>query len=146
MKTFPRRGQAIVEMAVLFPFFLALIVGGIVDFGFAFTNFIKLQQIANAAAQLGAEGKGSEGLTSAEISQFVLSQKPSYWSSAPHVDAIQPVMTSDGQAVVKVVTLSYVSPMYTPFYQTFLSAATGAPGLKLQVRAAYQVPNNVATD
>lgn len=31
-----RNGQAIVEMALLVPFFLLVIVGGIVDFGFAF--------------------------------------------------------------------------------------------------------------
>ena len=38
MKRKKKKGQAIVEMAILFPVFLLVIVGGVVDFGFAFYN------------------------------------------------------------------------------------------------------------
>jgi len=116
--------------------------GGIIDFGFAFTNFIKLQQIANDAAQYGAETNGLDGRSVGEISAFVANQKPAYWGSSPTIEVIGSVPSSDGQSTIKVVRLSFNSPMYTPFYQTFLSALTGEPGLKLRVKAAYQIPNN----
>ncbi len=44
-------GQAVVEFALLLPLFLLVIVGGVVEFGISFYNYITLQQLANDAAQ-----------------------------------------------------------------------------------------------
>ncbi|GAB1353812.1 hypothetical protein MASR1M12_25500 [Erysipelotrichia bacterium] len=43
MKRKKNKGQAIVELALVFPFFLLIILGGIIDFGFAFYNYVTLR-------------------------------------------------------------------------------------------------------
>lgn len=140
-----KSGQAIVEMAVLFPFFLLIIVGGIIDFGFAFYNFITLQQVANDAAFYAAEGNGKAGIADqSDINSFVQERKPFWWSGELSVSSYQEVQLDGGEARVKRVYLSFVSPMYTPFYQTMFEAVSGNAGLPLSVLAAYQVPKVVA--
>ena len=143
-----KSGQAIVEMAVLFPFFLLIIVGGIIDFGFAFYNFLSLQQIANNAAQFAAEGK-SDGLASpdsppndAQVIEFITSKKPQWWTGTLQTHPIISVTTSDGLAQIKKVYITYESPVYTPFYQTMLGSLTGNGSIRLTVLAAYQRPLN----
>ncbi|MBI3039858.1 pilus assembly protein [bacterium] len=137
-----RKGQAIVELALLFPFFLLIIVGGIIDFGFAFYNFVTLQQIANDTARYGAEGNGTSGVSDSNILSFANSKKPSWWSGtySPSVSRV----SISGATVIRVV-ISYQTPVYTPFYQTLLGSFTSNTFIPLSVVAAYQIPNQVAS-
>ena len=75
-----KKGQSIVEMSLLFPLFLLIIVGGIVDFGFAFYNVLALQQVANDAALTGAE----KNMTDDQIRNFIAnySSPPVSWNQA----------------------------------------------------------------
>lgn len=139
----PRRGQALIELAILFPFFLLIIIGGIVDFGFAFNNFVTLQEIANSAAQYGAEGNGHDGVSALLIAQYATNKKPAWWTGTLTVNSVTTVDKADQDGTtykVKVIRMTYLSPVYTPFYQTMFQGATGAPSIPLSVMAAYQVP------
>lgn len=140
-----RKGQAIVEMALVFPFFLLIIVGGIIDFGFAFYNFLTLQQIANDTAQWAAESGGVDSMPSnSEITSFANSKRPSWWTGAFTVAPPQlKALTSTGGNVVSII-LSYESPTYTPFYQVIFQAATGASSIRLATQAAYKRPELIA--
>jgi hypothetical protein len=140
-----KKGQAIVEMALVFPFFLLVVVGGLIDFGFAFYNFLTLQQIANDAAQWAAESNGTAGVTSqTSISDYANSRRPSWWTGAftVHPPRITP-LTTGGQTITLLV--SYESPTYTPFYQTIVSATSGSSSIRLAAAAAYKIPEIVAT-
>ncbi len=139
MKRKRKNGQAIVELALVFPFFLLIIIGGIIDFGFAFYNFITLQQLANDTAQWAAE----RSITSdGEISNFVNSKKPSWWKGTFTMYEVQRPYLSDNSRMVKI-QLGYDSPTYTPFYQTMLQGTTGDTSIKLVAYAAYKEPKIV---
>jgi Flp pilus assembly protein TadG len=136
MKRKRRNGQAIVEMALLFPLFLLVIVGGIIDFGFAFYNSLTLQQIANDTSQWAADRKIT---SSSEITSYAMNRKPSWWNRPYTVLPPETVTTTTGARLLKV-TVSYDSPTYTPFYQTMMGAVSGSPNIKLRAMAAYQIP------
>jgi Flp pilus assembly protein TadG len=150
-----KKGQAVVEFVLLFPFFLLVIVGGIVDFGFAFYNLISLQQIANDAAQYATvAAAGPSGRSDADIQTFINQRKPSWWqgtftvttaltssSTTPQIK-VDTLRTADNIAPVKRITLQYNSPMYTPFYHTLVRLAGDASGLRIQAGAAFQIPQN----
>lgn len=140
-----RKGQAIVEMALVFPFFLLVVVGGLIDFGFAFFNFLTLQQIVNDTAQWAAESNGTIGATGqADISSHANSRRPSWWKGAFTVHPPKITnLVSGGQTIT--VLISYESPTYTPFYQTIVSAAAGSPSIRLSALAAYKIPELVTT-
>ena len=131
-----------VELAVIFPFFLLIVMGGLIDFGFAFFNYLTLQQIAADAARYGAEGNGSRGLSDQQIRDFVFSRKPAWWSGNFLIPPVVDVKTSDGEATVRKVYLVYDSPVMTPFYVTMVQAVSGMDSLRLSVVAAYQIPRN----
>lgn len=140
-----KNGQAIVEMALIFPFFLLIIVGGIIDFGFAFYNFLSLQQIANDTAQWAAESNGTTGVTSQSlISNYANTRRPSWWTGAFTVHPPQITNLASGGQTIRLI-LSYESPTYTPFYQTIVGAVSGSPSIRLAAAAAYKVPEVVAT-
>ncbi|NCB38106.1 MAG: pilus assembly protein [Erysipelotrichia bacterium] len=140
-----KKGQAIVEMALVFPFFLLIIVGGLIDFGFAFYNFLALQQVANDTAQWAAESNGKIGVTqNTDISQYANSKKPSWWTGTFTVHPVQVESLTTGGQILKVI-LSYESPTYTPFYQTIFKATTGVGYIKLATLAAYKIPEHVTT-
>ena len=139
-KTF-RNGQAIVEMALVFPLVLLVIVGGIIDFGFTFNNIITLQQVANDSAQFAAEGKvNGQPPSTTDVENLVKARKPTWWAGQIQTLITTSTTADAGGATVKVVTLTYVSPVYTPFYQTMVKGVSGIPGLTITARAAYQVP------
>jgi len=138
-----RRGQAVVELALVFPFFLLIVVGGIIDFGFAFYNVIALQQIASDAAQYGALNGGTSGLETSVINTYALAQKPSWWTGQMTANTTTLTTTTGGITYkVKRVEVSYLSPTYTPFYQTLLSAVSSSAAIPIGVVAAAQVPVN----
>lgn len=136
-----KKGQSIVEMALIFPFFLLIIVGGIVDFGFAFYNILALQQLANDAAVTGAE----KNMTDDQIKNFIANYRtpPIGWNQAGIYTAqVSTVAMTDGSRM-KHVVLTYNSKTYTPFYQTSLNAINGFSYIPLRTQAAYKIPNTV---
>lgn len=136
-----QRGQAIVELALLFPFFLLIIVGGIIDFGFAFYNALTLQQLANDTAQWAAD---NEIKLDSEILAFIGNKKPSWWTGVFQDPVISRATLITGGSVVKI-NLTYESPAYTPFYQTMLSATGGNSSINLSALASYKEPEHVKT-
>jgi len=136
------KGQAIVELSLVFPFFLLIIVGGIIDFGFAFYNYLSLQQIANDTAQWAADTLQT---SDAAISTFVNNKKPAWWKGTFTLYAVErPTLPITGGKVVRI-KLGYESQTYTPFYQAMLKAATGDPDIKLVALASYKEPQYVKT-
>ena len=136
-----KKGQSIVEMSLLFPLFLLVIVGGIVDFGFAFYNVLALQQVANDAALTGAE----KNMTDDQIRTFIAnySSPPVSWNKPGIYNAtVTTIQMQDGSRM-KRVELSYESKTYTPFYQTALNAVSGKNSISLRTFATYKVPNTV---
>lgn len=140
-----KKGQAIVEMALIFPFFLLVIVGGIVDFGFAFYNMLALQQLANDAAMYCAENTtattNSDNATRNYIANY--STPPMGWHQPNIYTAnISTISMLDGSRMKKV-EISYKSKTYTPFYQTMVSAVNGNDSITIKTSAVYKVPNVV---
>jgi len=127
-----------VELALVFPFFLLIIVGGIIDFGFIFYNFLSLQQIANDTAQRGAEREE----TSTDIIEHGNALKPSWWTGSYSVQPPEWEDLTSGGRILKVL-VTYDCPTYTPFYQTLFSATSGNPTMKLSAMAAYKIPENI---
>lgn len=137
MKRKKNKGQAIVELALVFPFFLLIILGGIIDFGFAFYNYVTLQGLANDAAAWAADNKV---LSSGSVSDFVNgSTKKPTWMKKQITAAVDVINLTSGVQLVRV-NLNYDSPVYTPFYQTMFSATVGSPSISLGTMAAYQIP------
>lgn len=137
-----KKGQSLVELALVFPFFLLIVVGGIIDFGFAFYNFLTLQQITNDTAQWAAE------ILKTEDESAILDKgnalKPTWWSKPYTVQRPEWYDLATGGRYVKIV-ITYNSPTYTPFYQTMLQATSGDPTLKLAAMASYKIPEFVTT-
>jgi hypothetical protein len=136
-----KKGQAIVEMALVFPLFLLVIVGGIIDFGFAMYNALTLQQIANESAQWAADNliKDSE-----EITNYITDKKPDWWKGDFAEPGIQIVDLQSGGKVIKV-GLRYGSQTYTPLYQAMLKGASGSPAITLTAMASYKYPQHLQT-
>jgi len=131
-----RRGQSLVELAMVFPFFLLIIIGGIIDFGFALHNVITLQQLTNDAAQWGAEKNHSDE----EIIAFINSRKPTSFKGSFTVMCPQRTKLASGGQVIKI-CLSYDSPAYTPFYKAMLKGTTGNDSIRISALAAYKIPD-----
>jgi len=140
MKRKKTKGLAIVELALVFPFFLLIILGGIIDFGFAFYNYVTLQGLANDAAAWAADNKF---LSSESVSDFVNgvngSTKKPTWMKKQITATVDVINLTSGVQLVRV-NLNYDSPVYTPFYQTMFSATVGSPSISLGTMAAYQIP------
>lgn len=141
---YQKRGQSFVEFALICPLVILLFIGGIVDFGFAFYNIIALQQIANATAKWAAESNGTTGRSPSEIETYATSKKPAWWNTSFKVQSSPDVTMSTGGKAVRV-TLSYESPLYTPFYSTVTMGISGKPVIPLSVAALYQKPVAVFT-
>lgn len=131
-----RRGQSLVELAMVFPFFLLIIIGGIIDFGFALHNVITLQQLTNDAAQWGAEKNHSDE----EIIAFINNRKPTSFKGSFTVMCPQRTRLTSGGQVIKI-CLSYESPAYTPFYKAMLKGTTGNDSIRISTLAAYKIPD-----
>jgi Flp pilus assembly protein TadG len=141
-----RKGQAIVEMALVFPFFILIIVGGLIDFGFAFYNFLSLQQVANDTSQWAAESMGNEETpTDSEIIAYANARRPQWWTGTFTVSPPQTnELTQTGGEYVSVL-MTYDSPTYTPFYQVMFQAVTGDSSIRLATQAAYKIPELVTS-
>ncbi len=140
-----KSGQALVELAIVFPFFLIIIFGGIIDFGFAFYNFLTLQQLVGDTAKYWAVS-GADDMAVAQ--NYALTQKPSWWSESFLVSADPPEKLqnqgpklkggTDSDAYVYKVMASYESPLYTPFYQTLAEKLGGKASLTLRAQASFK--------
>ncbi|MFZ2957780.1 MAG: TadE family protein [Candidatus Ozemobacteraceae bacterium] len=138
------KGQMIVEFAFVFPFFLLVIFGGLIDFGIAFNNILTLQEIANAAAQAGGDAGVADAASSAALtvnnlrSQLNLQLYSNFeWSSelASRADAV------GGYSVISV-HVKANSRIFTPFYQTMFGAISGSPSLPIVAQAVYPILQN----
>ena len=130
-----RKGQALVETAIVFPFFLLIVIGGIIDFGFAFYNHLTLQQIVNNTAKYAAYNSAS----TIKTSEYANSQKPKWWDGNFSVYPAEPVEMKTGGKIYRV-TISYDSQAYTPFYKAMYKATNGTEYIKLYAQAAYKAP------
>lgn len=135
-----KHGQALVEFALVFPFILLIVVGGMIDFGFALYNFISLQQVANDTAQWAAD---RNQLDQSLIIQAAINNASKLgWNvSGLVIHPIEfPDFVSGGVTEKGVkVTLTFNSPTFTPFYQTLVMATTGASTIPLTTMATYKV-------
>ncbi len=113
-----KKGQAVVELALVFPFFLLIIVGGIIDFGFSMYNYLTLQQISSTAVAWGAENKKSDH----EIQEYANELKPPWWKEGFSVNKVERSTLTQTQGNVIKLTLAYETPMLTPFYQVLVEA------------------------
>ena len=134
-----KKGQAIVEMALVFPFFLLIIVGGIIDFGFAMYNALTLQQIANDSAQWAADKQITE---TTAITNYITGKKPGWWQGKFADPNIELVALESGGTVIRI-GLGYESPTYTPFYQAMLSGVKGSPSINLSALASYKILQHI---
>lgn len=130
-----RKGQAIVEFALVFPLFLLIIIGGIIDFGFAFYNHLTLQQIANSTAKYAAYTKAGQD----KVSEYANSLKPQWWKGKFTVLASKPQDLKTGGKIHQV-SLSYGSATYTPFYSLFYKLTSENSCISLYSSAAYKAP------
>ncbi|MFZ2957785.1 MAG: TadE family protein [Candidatus Ozemobacteraceae bacterium] len=135
-------GQAIVEMAFLLPFFLLIVVGGIIDFGFAFYHVLTIQEMANDAALFAAESKPG-GQSSRVVESYILEKKPVWLNGFFQTIATTTEIASG--VIGEKVLLSYDYPLMTPFWQTTAQAFTGNATMRVAAMAVYQVPNRVVT-
>lgn len=143
MKRKKTKGQAIVELALFFPFFLMIILGGIIDFGFAFYNYISLQQVANDSVQWAAErNKISFGEVSGAVQANIA--KLGWQSTSLTIHPLEyPPFPMPGEKDEKGIklTLTYNSPVYTPFYQIMFNATLGTPYIPMKTSVTYKIPN-----
>lgn len=136
------KGQALVELALFFPFFLLIILGGIIDFGFAFYNYISLQQVANDSVQWAAErNETSFGIISSTVYKNIA--KFGWQATSLTIHPLEfPQFTSLGVTENGIkLTLTYNSPVYTPFYQTMFNATLGTPYIPLRTSVTYKIPS-----
>lgn len=158
-----KNGQSMVELCLILPILIIVLLGGIIDFGYAFYNYIALQQLANDTAMFAsspyvpvteqnASGTSDIGQSDQDIKEYVKAHKPAMWlysdtSSPVHnnlfVTLPAPFKTSDGLAYVRRVTLDYRSPLLTPFWKTLANASTWKEGIPLRTSSAFQVPRNI---
>jgi hypothetical protein len=138
-----KSGQVMVEFALLFPFFLLVVLGGIIDFGIAFHNLITLQDIVGEASRYAAEGNQGKEISDQQVLDFVHSRKPEWWKGDFIVTPVQVIVSSDKQAEFKKVQVIYETPMITPFYLTMFEAVSGKKTLRLVAHAAFQIPRNL---
>lgn len=134
-----RKGQALVEFALVFPFFLLIVIGGIVDFGFAFYNHLTLQQIVNNTAKYAAYNNADQ----IQISQYANSLKPEWWDGNFTVLPSEPQNLKTGGKIYQVAA-SYDNPAYTPFYMGMYKLANGRACITISASAAYKAPEHLA--
>ena len=144
MRTSPKRGQSLVEFAFLLPFFLLIVVGGVIDFGWAFYNLTLVQQMANDCARHGTEGKAAEGLSGSEILSYANSKKPSHWAGNLTVTT-DPAVTSGNTTRILRVTVRYELAPLTPIYQAIVKQFRDPSVIVLAAAAAYKIPDFVVT-
>lgn len=136
MKAKRKSGQSVVEFALLVPFFLLIVVGGIIDFGFIFHNYLTLQHITHETAQWAAEQKKGQGLGNAAAK--VASYRPTWWTGSLTLKEIQEQPLTTGGKCIRVV-VTYESPLYTPLYQSV------SDSFLLSAVASYKIPQTVTT-
>ena len=136
-----RKGQALVELALVFPFFLLIVIGGIIDLGFAFYNSLTLQQIVNNTAKFAAYNSAN----TLQTSEYANSQKPKWWDGSFSVYPSAPKTLETGGKIYSV-AISYDCPAYTPFYKIMYKATSGTQYFKLYAKAAYKAPEYISSD
>lgn len=134
-----RKGQSLVEFSLVCPLLILLFLGGIVDLGSSFNNWITLQQIANEASQWASETNGTTGRVQAEVANHIASRKPSWWGPSLRIELMERIALTSGGTAIRVV-LAYDSPIYSPLNAAAVSGISGGPVIPLRATALYQIP------
>ncbi|MBF0408788.1 MAG: pilus assembly protein [Candidatus Riflebacteria bacterium] len=144
-KSTKKGGQFLLEFALILPFFMLIVVGGMIDFGFIFNNLLTLQEVANKAAQFGARQAEPESTSSDSMVKYLTGSYcnrivPKNWTMFSATVDIRNGASANYR-VVEVVT-TYNSPVFTPFWATMVTAVSGEDTavFPLTARATYQVP------
>ncbi len=152
-----------VELCLVLPILIIVLLGGIIDFGYAFYNYITLQQLTNDTAMFAsspyvpiteqnASGTSEIGQSDQAIIEYVKAHKPPMWEfvgtpSPVHnnlfVTLPAPFKTADGLANVRRVTMDYRSPLLTPFWKSVATYSRWKEGIPLRTSSAFQVPRNI---
>lgn len=140
-----RRGQSMVELALVLPILL-LIVLGLIEFGRAFFIYTVVSNAAREGARFGIiEPANAEGIQSAAESRLILvapeavSITVSYDDGDGAGEYFDPLLISPGQSRVRV-NVSYEFSMITPIIRgifppteiRFLSARTVSVGARVR--------------
>lgn len=133
-----KTGQAIVEFAIVFPFFLLIIIGGIIDFGISINNYIILQNIVNNTAEWGAKNNKNQK----EIEIFLKKQKPISWQNDLQINQIKNLKLKTSGTALKV-SVSYINPTITPFYQIITNKILKSNGIKITSEAFFKIPEKI---
>lgn len=132
-KRLSSKGQAVVEFALVLPFFLLIIVGGIIDFGVGINNYITLQNLISSSAEWGAKyGKNQK-----EIEQFINNNKPQSLNNIEFKSEIIKLQT--GGSVLKISAYCII-PAITPFYKIITNNLTNTHGIKISTASAFKIP------
>lgn len=108
----PRRGQSLVEMALVLPIVIMLMLG-LLDFGRAFYTLVALHDAADEGASYAAiRPNDTAGIQqrAAEASTNLINVQVS------DVSVIRPASITSGQPIT--VTVDYFFTLYTPFVQS----------------------------
>ncbi len=108
-----KRGQSLVETAIVLPLVLLLLMG-IIDFGFLFNNYIILSNASREAAR-----KGSLGATDAEIVQLIQGNAQSLDPTRLAIEIFPPQSQRFHGSEIRV-TLQYENKLITPFIGSLL--------------------------
>ncbi len=108
-----KRGQSLVETAIVLPLVLLLLMG-IIDFGFLFNNYIILSNASREAAR-----KGSLGATDAEIVQLIQGNAQSLDPTRLAIEIYPPQSQRFHGSEIRV-TLQYENKLITPFIGSLL--------------------------
>lgn len=137
----PRRGQALVEFALL-ALILVLMLAGAVDLGRAFSAWIAMGNMARTGAQYGTivplvDPSSSDGISVGEIEAGMraaaLAEQPTIFGSTPDVDA----EWIDGEDCLARVTVTY---NFEPILQIPPIPSSITLERKAQMRIQYVPP------
>ncbi|NLI78107.1 MAG: pilus assembly protein [Candidatus Riflebacteria bacterium] len=146
-RTRSRQGQAIVEMAMLLPFFLLVVVGGMIDFGFAFYNVVTLQQIADDVAKELADATPPGGTlpSATQVEAMARAKNPSWWTDSNLTATTQAPVTIPGFPNDRGfrVVLTYDTPIYTPLWGGVFKRISGKSYLPLATQGTYRIPKHL---
>jgi Flp pilus assembly protein TadG len=129
----------LVECAVLFPVFVLIVLGGVIDAGTAVYNLASLQMLACETARLGATQDGNTLRSKEEIIAHAQGQKPSWWTGTYTVRGIEHLSIGKGHPQVVRVTLTYDSPIITPFVQGLGILIIGSLAIPMEVEATCAI-------
>jgi Flp pilus assembly protein TadG len=126
------KGQSMVELALVMPILL-LVVCGIIDFGWLFSNNMITSYSCREGARLGTiVADQSDAVT--QVQNRVIAVTPGFAHGGIHVTTAFTNLSAPKDGDVKV-TVSYTFPLLTPFAQTIFGKTTYTTTSTCQMKA-----------